>query len=233
MLICVMGNAGAGKDTLIDLVTASDESIKRLKLITDRPKRPNESKDRYNFVSKEEYDKMLKDFDNQFIESRSFKVADESIWRYGTLINDFTIAVNSKDVYITPCTPQQFTAYYKSLEKGCKWHLYPIVLTVLSPKERLDRMLRRINDDYGSVKEVCRRFCADEDPVYEDKLLPLYTYTNDTEYDLDMIADNVLYIADRFIYMDSIYFIRHMNFIKDTKYLTGFYREDNYNKEDK
>ena len=94
-------------------------------------------------------------------------------------------------------------------------------------------MLRRIKDDYDSVKEVCRRFYADEDPVYEDKLLPMYTYQNNTEYDLDRIADDVLYIADRFIYNDSIYFSRHMEFIEDTKYLAGFFRENNYNKEDK
>lgn len=233
MLICVMGNSGSGKDTLIDLVTANDESIKRLKLVTDRPKRPNESEERYNFASKEEYDKMLKDFGNQFVESRSFKVADGSYWRYGTPINDFAIAVSSKDVYITACTPKQFTAYYQSIEKGYKWHLYPIVLTMLSPKARLERMLQRIEDDYNSVKEVCRRFCADEDPVYEDKMLPMYTYPNNTEHDLDLIVDQVMYLADRYRDTDLIYYNRHQLFIEDTKYLVGFYREDLNNKEEK
>lgn len=233
MLICVMGNSGSGKDTLIDLVTANDESIKRLKLVTDRPKRPNESEERYNFASKEEYDKMLKDFGNQFVESRSFKVADGSYWRYGTPINDFAIAVSSKDVYITACTPKQFTAYYQSIEKGYKWHLYPIVLTMLSPKARLERMLQRIEDDYNSVKEVCRRFCADEDPVYEDKMLPMYTYPNNTEHDLDLIVDQVMYLADRYRDTDLIYYNRHRLFIEDTKYLVGFYREDLNNKEEK
>ena len=31
MLFCVMGNSGSGKDTLIDLVTANCDKIKRLK----------------------------------------------------------------------------------------------------------------------------------------------------------------------------------------------------------
>lgn len=237
MLICVMGNAGAGKDTLIDLVTANDESIKRLKLITDRPKRPNESKDRYNFVSKEEYDKVLEDSDNQFIESRSFKVADGSIWRYGTLINDFTVAVNPKGVYITTCTPRQFTAYYQALNKDYKWHLHPIVLTMLSPKARLERMLERIEDNYDSVNEVCRRFCADDDPVYEDRMLPMYSYPNNNEIDLDRNVELVLYLTRLLKNMDLYALDRHRLFIKDTKYLVGFYREDfnidNCNKEDK
>lgn len=226
MIICVMGNSGSGKDTLIDLVTANDESIKRLKLITDRPKRPNESEDRYNFITPKEYDKMLEDFDNQFIESRYFKVADGSYWRYGTPINDFAIAVSSKDAYITACTPKQFTAYYNSLEKKYKWHLYPIVLTMISPKARLERMLERIEDNYDSVNEVCRRFCADEDPVYEDKMLPMYSYPNNDEIDLDRNTELVLYLADMLKKTDLYALDRHRLFIEDTKYLAGFYRED-------
>ena len=61
MLFCIMGNSGSGKDTLIDLVTANDESIKRLKLVTDRPRRPNETDDRYIFSTKYEFDKLLND----------------------------------------------------------------------------------------------------------------------------------------------------------------------------
>lgn len=226
MLFCVMGNSGAGKDTLIDLVTANDESIKRLKLVTDRPKRPNESEDRYIFVSKEEYDRMLEDFDNHFVESRSFKVADGSVWRYGTPINDFNRATLKQDVYITTCTPMQFTAYYNSLEKNYKWHLYPIVLTMISPKARLERMLNRIEDDYDSVNEVCRRFCADEDPVYENKMLPMYTYPNDDEIDLDRNVELVLYLANMLKKTHLYALDRHRLFIEDTKYLAGFYRED-------
>lgn len=235
MLICVIGNSGSGKDTLVDSVMEnSNKGVKKLKLVTDRPQRPNETDDRYIFATKYEFDKLLND--NKFVEFRSFKVANGDTWKYGTLQSEFNNAIDADTAYIATCTPMQFTAYYNSLDESKLWRLHPIVLTMISPKARLQRMLQRIDDNYDSVKEVCRRFSDDKDAIDESKLLPKYCFPNDTEADLVRNTDLILQLAreiNRHTRHYSDYLDMHSRTIKDTKLLAGFYREDKYNKEDK
>lgn len=60
MLILISGCSGAGKNTIIQGLTAKNPNIRFLKSCTTRPKRPNESADTYQYLSKDQFDEMLK-----------------------------------------------------------------------------------------------------------------------------------------------------------------------------
>lgn len=223
MLFCIMGNSGSGKDTLIDLVTANCDKIKRLKLVTDRPRRPNEDDSRYIFATKYEFDSLL-DKDS-FVEHREFKVASGDIWRYGTLKSMFLSAIKHKD-RITTCTPKQFTEYYNLLENKEKCMLYPIVLRVSSEKERLLRTLNRIDDNFDSIREVCRRFSDDIDYLDTSKVQDYYLYNNDSENDLQKAYERVMIIYNRYI-TNNIMLDAHKKLISDPENLGSIYiKED-------
>lgn len=224
MLFCIMGNSGSGKDTLIDLVTANCDKIKRLQLVTDRPRRPNEDDSRYIFATKYEFDKLLQN--DSFVEYREFKVASGDIWRYGTLKSTFLSAIQHKDRIVT-CTPKQFTEYYNLLENKEKCMLYPIVLRVSSEKERLLRTLDRIDDNFDSIREVCRRFSNDIDYIDTDKVQDYYLYNNDTENDLQKVYERIMIIYNRYI-TNNIMLDAHKKLIFNPENLGSIYiKEEN------
>lgn len=219
MLFCIMGNSGCGKDTLIDLVTANCDRIQRLKLVTDRPRRPNEDDSRYIFATKYEFDSLLDN--DSFVEYRVFKVTSGEIWRYGTLKSMFFDAIESKDK-ITTCTPKQFTKYYNLLKNKEKHMLYPIVLRVSSEKERLFRTLDRIDDNFDSIREVCRRFSDDIDYLDSSRVPEYYLCNNDSENDLQKAYERVMTIYNRYI-ANNIMLDAHKKLILDSKNLGSIY----------
>lgn len=60
MLILISGCSGSGKNTIIQELLKRYSNIKFLKSCTTRKKRPNESKDTYIYLSKDEFDQKLK-----------------------------------------------------------------------------------------------------------------------------------------------------------------------------
>ncbi|MBR2052798.1 MAG: hypothetical protein IKK20_02500 [Clostridia bacterium] len=60
MLILISGCSGAGKNTIIQGLTAKNPNIRFLKSCTTRPRRPNESEDTYQYLSKQQFDEALK-----------------------------------------------------------------------------------------------------------------------------------------------------------------------------
>lgn len=60
MLILIAGSSGSGKNTIIQELISRNPNIKFLKSCTTRKKRPNEHDESYIYLSKEEFDKKLK-----------------------------------------------------------------------------------------------------------------------------------------------------------------------------
>ena len=60
MLILISGCSGAGKNTVIQAVTGQNENIKFLQSCTTRKHRPNERPDTYQYLTKEEFDHLVK-----------------------------------------------------------------------------------------------------------------------------------------------------------------------------
>lgn len=60
MLILISGCSGAGKNTVIQAVTGRNDNIKFLQSCTTRKHRPNERPDTYQYLTKEEFDHLVK-----------------------------------------------------------------------------------------------------------------------------------------------------------------------------
>ena len=87
MIYVLVGDSCSGKDTILKELLNRDKSLKKLISTTTRPKRENEvAGTDYNFISKEEFLKLLDD--GGFIEFREYKSSSGDIWYYGTERND-------------------------------------------------------------------------------------------------------------------------------------------------
>ncbi|MBR5012857.1 MAG: guanylate kinase, partial [Clostridia bacterium] len=60
MLILISGCSGAGKNTVIQAITGKNNNIKFLQSCTTRQHRPNERPDTYQYLTKEEFDHLVK-----------------------------------------------------------------------------------------------------------------------------------------------------------------------------
>lgn len=60
MLVLISGCSGSGKNTVIKSLIARNPNIKFLRSYTTRPPRVNESSDTYHYVTKTQFDDMLK-----------------------------------------------------------------------------------------------------------------------------------------------------------------------------
>ena len=112
------------------------------------------------------------------------------------------------------------------LENKEKCMLYPIVLRVSSEKERLLRTLSRIDDNFDSIREVCRRFSDDIDYLDTSKVQDYYLYNNDSENDLQKAYERVMIIYNRYI-TNNIMLDAHKKLISDPENLGSIYiKED-------
>lgn len=173
-VICILGKAGSGKDTLKKYLCDNyGEIFSPLVTYTTRPKRENEIDGRdYYFISEEEWQKR------EWFESLTF-----NNWHYSSSLESFlrdkiTVAI------VTP--------------KGCRFYLSKRELEVvgvyqllISDKGRLLRQLKRETEP--DCKEICRRFLADEEDFKDvDDIpnlirLPSLNKT-DISYNADFIA---------------------------------------------
>lgn len=204
MLFCVLGNSGVGKDSVIEEVIyrGNEEgmTIKRLPVYTTRPPREGELCDPtlyYGFINEFDFTEMLTD--HKFIETRSYNVLDDAIWYYGTTIEDFKIALLSKEFFFVPCTPRMFKSFYEYLASISAYDLmakmYPIYITTSSEKERLNRLIKRAFTD-EELYEACRRFAMDTERINDDMVPDRFTVVNN---DLTDTATYVMFLLETFL----------------------------------
>lgn len=97
-IIILTGKSASGKDSLLNYFV-EHYGYKTLMSSTDRPMRNGETNGKeYNFRTKEEFDKKIKN--NDFIEYRAYTTTvngKEDIWRYGS---EKPIDLNKKSKYI-------------------------------------------------------------------------------------------------------------------------------------
>lgn len=147
-VIALFGKSGSGKDTLLKEIVkiCRPGTFNAIVSYTSRPKRENEIEGiDYHFVSKEEFEAMMKS--NVMLETSFFNE-----WWYGTScvglkIDKINIGIFNLDGI-------------KSLKEQEDIELIPIYIDC-SDKTRLFRQLNRENNP--NVKEIVRRFTADED----------------------------------------------------------------------
>ena len=175
ILICIMGKAGTGKDTLLKTVCKlAGDKVNEVVLYTTRPKRENEVEGKdYFFISEEDF--ITKIVYEEFYEYKQF-----NNWYYGTgkqsLVKDkINIGV------FNPKTVHSFLDYSNI-------YLVPVYIDA----DKKIRLLRQLNREANpDVNEIIRRFGTDEkdfENLTKDGLVPSL---NNNKKDF---AENVQYI---------------------------------------
>src|SRR5574344_911262 len=157
-IISITSPSSAGKDSILNAVLRVNPSIKPIISTTSRPMREGETQDiEYHFKSYEEVKQMLDN--NEFIEHRSYKVANGDTWLYGIHKSEINPLSDETKIVIVDYTG------LRELRSYC----YENDINIMSyyidcnPRERLFRSLKRESNtnDLGVV-EICRRLIDDE-----------------------------------------------------------------------
>ena len=98
MLVILSGVSGAGKDTIKRELIKNMENVITIASFTDRPKRDGDRQDQYNYVTKEEFELMIKN--NELYEysvhhnhyyGTSKKILDENIKHGKIIVKDIDV----------------------------------------------------------------------------------------------------------------------------------------------
>ena len=182
-VIALVGASSSGKDTLFRNVCALTSKVTPLISTTSRPMRNGEKEGReYNFVSKEEMNKMLNE--DKFVEVRAYNVATLETWYYG--LEKDSIDLESNNTYIVIVDIEGLKKIKKYLsENGLRDNLVSVFVDC-SAHIRMQRALSRegkMTDE--QIKEVCRRNISDMDFVVKYKNECLINLKNETYKDSD------------------------------------------------
>lgn len=188
-IVTLTGKAGSGKDTLMHHVREVLPELHEIVSCTTRPPREGEVHGRnYYFLTHEEFAERLND--GTMVEATVF-----NDWCYGSCLehmsaNGINIGVyNPEGVQILQCMPEV--------------EVYPIFIDA-SDKTRLLRQLNRENDP--DVKEIIRRFKADEDDFAPENLQEIefqYTVDNDGKYGLWQLTQELANVIQRISWSDA------------------------------
>jgi guanylate kinase len=171
------GCSAVGKDKILNELIKMNIGLIPIISTTSRPMRPHEIQGvEYNFVTKEQANIMKKN--NDFIESRKYKVANGDIWIYG--ITKDSIDLNSNNNYIVIVDYNGLLELEDYLcNRGYTDSLTSIFIDC-SFQTRLLRSLQREGKmDDEQVKEVIRRFEDDNKKVLLAKDYCDYVVNND------------------------------------------------------
>ena len=145
-IIGIMGQAGAGKDTLLKEIINQNSDFHEIVSYTTRPPREGEIDGvNYHFITKEEFLADL--FDDKFFESAYFRE-----WYYGTSIK----SLDENKINIGVFNPSGIS---QLLEKS-QVKLY-LVYVIADNKIRLLRQLNR--EEHPDTDEIVRRYLTDQE----------------------------------------------------------------------
>ena len=182
MLIILSGVSGAGKDTIKKELIKRVENVESLPSYTDRPPRPGDVPGVvYNFVTTEEFERMIKD--NELYE---YNVCHEHY--YGTSRKLMNEKIQSGKIIVKDLDVNGTEKLIDILRKDTK----VITIFLRVPKEILRKRLEN-RIDKPSEKEITMRLNRLE---YEESKMDLYDYVlknNDLEKTVDIIMDIIKY----------------------------------------
>ena len=162
MLVLLSGVSGAGKDTIKKQLIARMNNVESLPSYTDRAPRANDVAGvTYNFVSTEEFERMIKDG-----ELYEYSVHHEHY--YGTSKKLLNEKINNGKIIVKDIEVNGVENLLKILKNDVK--IVTIFLRV--PKEQLQkRLAKRV--DKPSLKEIQLRLNRFE---YEESKIGMYDY---------------------------------------------------------
>ncbi len=161
-IIAIMGKSASGKDSIIkEIVKQCGQDIALIQQTTTRPRRENESKNAYHFVSKEEFQS-----NKDIIATTQFRE-----WLYGTDLKDLITDKWNIGVF----TPSSI----KQLQNDKRIANLLIFYIQADDRVRLERSLAR--ELQGDVLEMCRRMLADNEDFKDISFEYLPVLNNNTE----------------------------------------------------
>lgn len=163
-LILLIGCMASGKDTILKEMI-NEGYAEPVISHTSRPMRKGEKDGiEYHFVSAEEMLKMKEN--NEFIEFKSYKAANNEKWYYGVDKNSLEKGLSKNYILIVDITGmRQIKEYFKD-DKNME--ITTIFLDV-DKETRRKRAIRRDDMTLEKVKEIERRLKADDKEVYPFK----------------------------------------------------------------
>lgn len=163
-LILLIGCMASGKDTILKEII-NEGYAEPVISHTSRPMRKGEKDGiEYHFVSAEEMLKMKEN--NEFIEFKSYKAANNEKWYYGVNKNSLEKGLSKNYILIVDITGmRQIKEYFKD-DKNME--ITTIFLDV-DKETRRKRAIRRDDMTLEKVKEIERRLEADDKEVYPFK----------------------------------------------------------------
>ena len=163
-LILLIGCMASGKDTILKEMI-NEGYAEPVISHTSRPMRKAEKDGiEYHFVSAEEMLKMKEN--NEFIEFKSYKAANNEKWYYGVNKNSLEKGLSKNYILIVDITGmRQIKEYFKD-DKDME--ITTIFLDV-DKETRRKRAIRRDDMTLEKVKEIERRLKADDKEVYPFK----------------------------------------------------------------
>lgn len=181
MLVILSGVAGAGKDTIKKELLRLHDRIETLASYTDRPPRATDVPGKtYNFVTTEEFERMIKDG-----ELYEYSVHHEHY--YGTSKKLLQEKINSGKIIVKDIDVNGTENLVEILGKDTK--VVTIFLRV--PKEELRRRLEN-REDKPSIKEIELRLNRFD---YEESKISFYDYILKNN-DLEKTTNIILSIID-------------------------------------
>ena len=176
MLVLLSGVSGAGKDTIKKQLITRMENVESLPSYTDRAPRANDVAGvTYNFVSTEEFERMIKDG-----ELYEYSVHHEHY--YGTSKKLLNEKINNGKIIVKDIEVNGVENLLKLLKNDVK--IVTIFLRV--PKEQLQKRLEK-RVDKPSLKEIQLRLNRFD---YEESKIGMYDYiikNNDLEKTVQII----------------------------------------------
>ena len=163
-LILLIGCMASGKDTILKEMI-NEGYAEPVISHTSRPMRKGEKDGiEYHFVSAEEMLKMKEN--NEFIEFKSYKAANNEKWYYGVNKNSLEKGLSKNYILIVDISGmRQIKEYFKD-DKNME--ITTIFLDV-DKETRRKRAIMRDNMTLEKVKEIERRLEADDKEVYPFK----------------------------------------------------------------
>ncbi len=190
MLIIVGGATASGKDAICKAI--KDYGIADIPIsYTTRPMREGEVDGReYHFVDDYKFNNIL--YEGEFIEIRSYKVEDGSIWHYG--LTKSSIGDISKNNYIVILDYEGTRKLMSYLLLRYPLSLIKTVYIDCGVATRIKRYLDRTRSEEEAY-EMCRRVLSDKERIEAFKSEYDYVLKNETWYDLD---NNIEFIENIF-----------------------------------
>ena len=159
-IICIMGGACSGKDTLREMMMERyEDKFVSATSTTTRPMRVGEVEGKsYYFVDDAEFNGMLEN--GEFIETRVYTVASGDIWYYGYTEKEVTSKLRQNNILMI-VDLEGFKSFKEIYGDKC----IGIFLSV-DRDIRIRRYLDRDDLTFGMVEEAVRRIKDDDERAF-------------------------------------------------------------------